>query len=38
MDGWMNSVRYRKDGWEDGWIWGKFEIIFVVSQMYGCMD
>ena len=34
MDGWMDSVslRYRKDGWMDGWC--KFEISFVVSQMY----
>ena len=46
MDGWMDSVSLetgRKDGWMDGWIDGwidecKFEIAFVVSQMYGWID
>ena len=38
MDGWMNSVRYRNDRWEYGWISVKLEIVFVVSQMYGWMD
>ena len=38
-DGWIVKVRYRKDGWMDGWMDKcKFEIVFVVSQMYGLMD
>ena len=37
MDGWMNSVRYRNDRWEYGWISVSLRV-FVVSQMYGWMD
>ena len=34
MDG--VSLRYKKDGWMDGWMdKSKFEIVVVVSQMYG---
>ena len=34
MYGWMDgvSLRYKKDGWMDK---SKFEIVVVVSQMYG---
>ena len=38
MYGWMESVsfRYRKDECMDEWMDKcKFEIVFVVSQMYG---
>ena len=39
MYGWMDSESKIQEGWMDGWMDKcKFEIVFVVSQMYGWMD
>ena len=39
MYGRMDEQCEIQEGWMGGWMdMGKFEIVFVVSQMYGCMD